>query len=50
MKYMHFRASCSYAGLANLLELAGEDALAGTLQQLQDSLMRLSYNIHKNEN
>lgn len=25
MKYMHFRASCSYAGLANLLELAGVD-------------------------
>ena len=40
MKYMHFRASCSYAGLANLLALAGEDALAGTLQQVQDSLMR----------
>lgn len=25
MKYMHFKASCSYAGLANLLELAGVD-------------------------
>ena len=25
MKYMHFKGSCSYAGIANMLELSGYD-------------------------
>lgn len=35
MKYMHFNSSCSYAGLANLLELKGvdteDDRIAGEM-------------------
>ena len=25
MKYMHFKGGCSYAGIANMLELSGYD-------------------------